>query len=126
MIAIDTSALIAILLEEVEAPRCLAVLDQVDDICIAAPTLTEAMIVALRRSVAPRLEDLFDRLDAEVVPLTPVRARAAGRAYDRYGKSFHAAALNYGDCCSYALAKERGCPLLFVGNDFTLTDVTPA
>ena len=126
MIAVDTSALIAILLDETESARCLAVLDRVDDLCIAAPTVTEAMIVALRRSVSSRLDDLFDRLDAEVVPLTPARARAAGRAYDRYGKSFHAASLNYGDCFSYALAKERDCPLLFVGNDFALTDVIPA
>ncbi len=126
MIAIDTSALIAILLDEPDATRCLAALDQVDDVCIAAPTVTEAMIVAARRTILPRLEELFDRLDPEIVPLTPARARAAGHAYNRYGKSFHAAALNYGDCFSYALAVERDCPLLFVGKDFGLTNVTPA
>ena len=61
-----------------------------------------------------------------VVPLTEERALAAALGYVRWGKGFHPAALNFGDCFAYALAKEHDCPLLFVGDDFTKTDVKPA
>ena len=61
-----------------------------------------------------------------MVPLTEAGARAAARAYRRYGKKWHATALNYGDSFAYALANEHDCPLLFVGDDFSRTDVASA
>ncbi|HZF96553.1 MAG TPA: type II toxin-antitoxin system VapC family toxin [Allosphingosinicella sp.] len=63
------------------------------------------------------------RLDPEVVPLTEERARAAAEAYRTWGEGFHPAKLNFGDSFAYALAKEHDCPLLFIGNDFSKTDV---
>jgi ribonuclease VapC len=66
-------------------------------------------------------------LGVEVVPLTPEQARIALEAFKQFGKGRGAkASLNYGDCFVYALAKERGAPLLFKGNDFTHTDLQPA
>jgi ribonuclease VapC len=58
-----------------------------------------------------------------VVPVTEADAILVAEAYDRWGRGAHSAALNYGDCFAYVLAKQRGCPLLFVGNDFSQTDV---
>jgi ribonuclease VapC len=62
----------------------------------------------------------------EVVPVDAEAAAAIGRGYARYGKGLHAASLNFGDGFAYALARERNCPLLFIGNDFSLTDVARA
>ncbi len=53
-------------------------------------------------------------------------AASAGQAYAHYGRGLHAASLNFGDTFAYVLAKQRACPLLFIGKDFSLTDVTPA
>ena len=66
---------------------------------------------------------LIDELSIQVVPVTRAGAVGAANAYARWGKGRHPAALNFGDCLSYALAAERGCPLLYVGNDFARTDV---
>jgi ribonuclease VapC len=55
--------------------------------------------------------------------VTPASARHVARAYERWGKGFHPAGLNFGDCFAYALAKEHSCPLLFVGKDFSKTDI---
>lgn len=93
---------------------------------IAAPTLTEALIVAKRRGFEMEMAALLRALDPVVLPLTAERARAAAAAYARWGKGFAPAALNFGDCFAYALARELNAPLLFVGNDFAQTDVTPA
>lgn len=65
----------------------------------------------------------MEHFDLEVVPLTERRARTAAAAYSLWGKGIHPAKLNMGDCYAYALAKEFGCPLLYVGYDFSQTDV---
>ena len=93
---------------------------------MSAATYTEAMIVAARRNLSEDMEDLLTATISDVVALTPERARLAGHVYTLWGKNFHAAALNYGDCFAYATAKEFDCPLLFVGNDFARTDVKRA
>lgn len=126
MIALDTSALMAILLGEAEAADCREVIAANDNFLIAAPTLTESLVVAARRRLHGEMANLIDALAPTIVPLTTARAYAAVRAYRDWGKSFNVAKLNYGDSFAYALAKEHDCPLLFVGNDFALTDVTPA
>jgi ribonuclease VapC len=67
-----------------------------------------------------------ESFDFEVAPVTGATARLAGEAYGRWGKGIHPAGLNYGDCFSYALAKERDWPLLFIGDDFSRTDILSA
>lgn len=126
MIVVDTSALIEIAIGAPRAPECRQALKQADTLLISAGTVTETLIVATGRAVEPQMTALLDRFGLTVVPLTEERAKAAARAYRRYGKSWHAAALNFGDSFAYALAKEHDCPLLFVGDDFARTDIASA
>ncbi len=72
------------------------------------------------------MDDLLQVFSVEIIPVTPERARLTAQAYSVWGKGIHPATLNYGDCFAYATAKEYGCPLLFVGNDFSQTDIEPA
>ena len=126
MIVVDSSALLAVLQGEARAEECRDALEVNDPLLIAAPTLTEAIIVAAGRELSGQLAELLDALPLTVVALTEERALAAGRDYIRWGKGFHRAKLNFGDSFAYALAKEHDCPLLFVGDDFARTDVKPA
>lgn len=121
MIVVDTSALMAIVLDDANA--CIAALEAEDEILISAGTVAEILIVAARRDVRSEVERLIDELGLEIVSLTPTGARRVAQAYDRWGKGVHRAALNFGDCFAYSLAKERGCGLLYVGNDFAKTDI---
>lgn len=116
----------AIVLDEAEAPACVAALAEQDEVLISAVTVAEALIVSARRSVAQEMTDIIDGLGFEVVPVTPAAARRIAQAYQRWGKGMDAAALNFGDCFAYELAKENGCPLLYVGDDFSRTDVQSA
>ena len=59
----------------------------------------------------------------EIAAVTPARPGASAQAYERWGKGLHPAGLNFGDCFAYALAKEHSCPLLFIGDDFSKTDI---
>lgn len=126
MIAVDTSALMAILLNESQADACIAALAVDGSILISAGTVAEAMIVARRRGVGEEMARLIERLGLEVVPVTAATARAVADAYGRWGKGVHPAGLNFGDCFAYALAADHGCPLIFVGEDFARTDVPAA
>jgi ribonuclease VapC len=126
VIVVDTSALIAILLEESEAPRCEHALAKADGVLISAGTLTEAYVVAARRGFSDDMADLVGQLKFQVVPVDVAFAEAAGRAYARYGRGLHAASLNFGDSFAYVLAKRRDLPLLFIGRDFSLTDIASA
>jgi ribonuclease VapC len=125
MIAVDTSALMAILLNEKEADSCIAALAS-DDLMISAGTLAEALIVAARRNVGAEMGRLLDELGFEIVTVTTASARRIAQAYARWGKGMHPAALNFGDCFAYEVAKEHGCRLLYVGEDFARTDVETA
>jgi ribonuclease VapC len=71
-------------------------------------------------------EDIMPLYVSSVIEVTPQRAKDAAAAYGLWGKSFHPAGLNFGDCFAYATAKEHDCPLLYVGNDFVQTDVRTA
>ncbi|MBA5778989.1 type II toxin-antitoxin system VapC family toxin [Stappia sp. F7233] len=126
MIAVDTSALMAIVLGEAEADACIAALEAEDELLISAGTVAEALIVAARRNVGEEMQRLIDGLGFEVVSVTPASARRIAQAYARWGKGAHPAALNFGDCFAYEIASERACPLLFVGGDFRATDVKSA
>lgn len=72
------------------------------------------------------MAELIAGLGFEVVAVTLVSARQLAQAYARWGKGVHPAALNFGDCFAYALAKENTCPLLYVGDDFSGTDIQSA
>lgn len=119
----DTSALMAIVLGEEQADRCIAVLEREDEALISAGTVAEALIVAARRDVGYEIARLIDGLGLEVVTVTPAAARRIAEAYGRWGKGVHSAGLNFGDCFAYDVAKEHSCPLLFVGDDFAKTDL---
>jgi ribonuclease VapC len=123
MIAVDTSALMAIVLNEPEAEACIGVLESEEATLISAGTLAEALIVADRRGVGRQMAYLVDGLGFEVVPIAGDTAHRIALAYQRWGKGAHPAGLNLGDCFSYVVATDHGCPLLFVGDDFSRTDV---
>lgn len=126
MIVIDGSALFAILFDEPGRSRCETALTATDDVLISAASLTELLIVAAGKGIFDTMQAFVDALAPTVIPLTAERAGAAADAYRIWGKGFHPAKLNLGDSFAYALAIEHGCPLLFVGNDFALTDVVAA
>ena len=126
MIAIDTSALMAIVFGEPQAEACMEAIEGADGLLISAGTVAEALIVAGRRNVGEEVAALISGLGFEVVSVTAASARRIAEAYGRWGKGVHPAALNYGDCFSYELATEHDCPLLYVGDDFAQTDVKPA
>ena len=126
---VDSSALIAILFGEQGH------LDLVDQILsagavrIAAPTLVEtSMVFAARRKAATanQVRALVQELGVTVVPFGERDWHAAVDAFLRFGRGRHKAALNFGDCLSYAAAANAGDSLLFVGDDFAQTDITPA
>jgi ribonuclease VapC len=123
MIAVDTSALMAIVLGEAEADACIAALEIEDEILISAATIAEALIVAARRNVGDEMAKLIDGLGFNAVAVTPAAARRVALAYARWGKGLDAAGLNFGDCFAYELAREHDCPLLYVGGDFARTDI---
>lgn len=123
---IDTSAICTVLFNEAErdAMANAIVADAVR--LLSAPTVFEASIVLLARKGAPGLRELdllLHGIAASVVPFGPDHALLARNAYARFGKGRHPAGLNFGDCCSYALARSSGEPLLFKGADFSQTDL---
>jgi ribonuclease VapC len=126
---VDSSALVAIILEEPEHDALLAKVAASTNVAIGAPTLVETLIVLtarLRGDPAPALRDLLRALDAEVIPFTEDHSRVALTAYLKFGKGRHPAALNFGDCLAYAAASVARQPLLYVGDDFSRTDVQNA
>jgi ribonuclease VapC len=125
---IDTSAVVAILREEPEGPSFLELLLDTTEIRMSMVSVVETAIVSLERGPAgpERAMELLDELSIEQVPLDAEQVELAIAAYARWGKGFHAARLNFGDCFSYALAKATGESLLFKGNDFSRTDIAVA
>lgn len=123
MIAVDTSALMAVILGEATCGRCIDALAAEPRVLISAGTVAEASIVAAHRNVAKEMARLIDGLGFEVMPVTAAAARRIAQAYSRWGKGVHPAGLNFGDCFSYEVAREDGCALLFAGADFALTDL---
>lgn len=126
MIAVDTSALLAIVAKEPMAVKCAAALAQQDEVTISAGTLTEALIVAQRRNLTEEVMLLLDSIGAEIAAVDADSAHRAAAAHLKWGKGVHPAGLNFGDCFAYELAMDRDCPLLYVGNDFGKTDVKSA
>jgi ribonuclease VapC len=123
---IDSSALIAILLDEPERVQFSNAIERDTSRLIAAPTLLETAMVLSARKGDDALRELdyaILKMRIEVIPFGYDEQRVAQKAFLLYGKGRHAAGLNYGDCMSYASAAVRGEPLLFKGEDFPLTDI---
>jgi ribonuclease VapC len=127
---IDTSAIVAILRQEPEARRFAEAIEAAAVRRISAATYVEigAVIDGGRDPVASRLVDeMLATAGIVIESVTEKQGRVARDAYRDFGKgSGHAAGLNFGDCFAYALAKEKGEPLLFKGADFSHTDVAVA
>jgi ribonuclease VapC len=127
---VDTSALIAVLRAEPDAPRYADALQRLEALRMSAGTLLEVGTVVLHKRGPSRLPELYDLIEfarIEISPVTERRARDAVEAYARFGRaSRHPAQLNFGDCFAYALAKEMNEPLLYKGDDFTKTDIRSA
>jgi ribonuclease VapC len=125
MIVVDTSAVVALLLAEPDGPRIEQRLTEEAAVMSAATRVELGMVIEARSGPAGTLllDELFDRVGIEVVAVDADLASEALRGWRRFGKGRHRAALNYGDTFSYALAKQLDLPLLFVGDDFTHTDV---
>ena len=126
MIAVDTSALMAILLREARQEACKTAIKSDPDLLISAATVAEALIVAAGRNFGSEMARLIDDSGFDIIPVTAASARRAAEAYSRWGRGMHPAALNYGDCFSYVVAKDHACPLLYVGGDFSKTDLRSA
>lgn len=127
MIAVDTSAMLIILLAEEEAPAFRDLMGEAGRALVSAGTAIEFAVVASRD------DDLFAAALAflnepfiDIEPVSAAQAAVAAEAYRRYGKGHHPAGLNLGDIFAYALARERGVPLLFKGDDFSQTDIEDA
>jgi ribonuclease VapC len=123
VIAVDTSALMAIVLKEPMAEACKAALAAENEILMSAGTLAELLIVSARRGIAAEMAEFLDQFDFNIVPVAPDAARRIGRAYGQWGRGMHPAGLNFGDCFAYEVAKRHACRLLYVGDDFTKTDI---
>jgi ribonuclease VapC len=123
---IDTSAILAILFGEPEAEAFAEAIEQETVRLISAASVLEAAVVVeseLGDPGARELDLLLYKAGITVMPFSPEHLAAARHAYRVFGKGRHAAALNFGDCFSYALSKSAGEPLLFKGTDFPHTDV---
>jgi ribonuclease VapC len=130
VIAVDTSAVVAILRLEPEAAAYSLRMEQAAAVCMSAVSLQEAsMVLAGRHADSAawlELDRILQDMEVEVIPHDAELARLARDAFIRFGKGRHPARLNCGDCASYALAKSLSIPLLFKGTHFAKTDIVPA
>ena len=127
---VDTSVLVAIIRNEVEAQRFAMALEKASKSCMSAPNCLETAVVidgSRNATLSRRLDDVMKDASITIEPVTERQARIAREAYRDYGKgSGHPARLNFGDCCAYALARDLAEPLLFKGTHFSHTDVKSA
>jgi len=129
-VIVDTSAIVALVLDEDDSPSIAAVLASADDVRMSAASWLEAAVVLDGRrnpATSRQFDDLVAAIGLTVEPVTAAQAAETRRAYRDFGRgSGHPARLNFGDCFAYALARTTGQPLLFKGDDFGHTDVVPA
>lgn len=130
LIVVDTSALLAMLQNEPERAAFAAKIARTERRAVSAVSMLEAGMVAFGRRGQvglSALDELVTDLEIEIIPFDEAQYRLALTAFRTFGKGIHPRArLNLGDCVVYALAKGMNAPLLFKGNDFTATDLTPA
>ena len=123
---LDSSAIVAIFLGEPERDRFSHAIDEAETVGVGTPTLVETAMV-LRSRLGDRalvtLDGFLRASDVTVVAFETRHWQVAVEAFVRYGNGRHPAALNYGDCLTYATAKVAGVPLLAKGQDFALTDL---
>ena len=125
-LVVDTSAILALALDEPTAHAIQTVLESADAPVISAATVVELHIVATARfgpAGAEAANTILDAANVVTMPVDAIQAALATSAWDRFGRGNHAARLNYGDCFSYALARHLDVPLLCVGEDFSRTDL---
>jgi ribonuclease VapC len=125
-LVLDSSAIVAIHLKEPGHELLAARIDAAEIVVVGVPTLLETIMVLtgrLGQDARPIILAFLRRLQAEVVPFNEDHLDAAITAFIRFGRGRHPAALNFGDCMSYAIASVAGMQLLFTGNDFSQTDV---
>lgn len=123
---LDSSAIVAVVRREPGYEALLARFAAAEHVAIGAPTLVETAIVLEARlgiDARPILARLLDDFRVVVVPFVEAHWQEAARAFRRFGKGRHPAALNFGDCLSYAVARLADRPLLCVGDDFAKTDL---
>ena len=126
---VDTSAVLAVLFGEADAECYERAITGVSGCRMSVASFLEAAIVLESRTggaAGHELDFFLERGQIELVPVSPGQARAARRAWRRFGKGNHPAGLNFGDCFAYALAETTREPLLFKGQDFALTDIETA
>ena len=126
---VDASAILAVIFDEPDADRYnRAIADELEDLLISPVNFVEAAIRADGRGseVAQAFDDVIRVSGIRIADITAQQTRLAREANQKYGKGNHPARLNLGNCFAYALAKARGGPLLFKGDDFRLTDVEAA
>ena len=126
---LDSSALIALIFKEPGHEQIMDKLTEAEYLGIGTPTLAEAGIVLTARMGHPSkslLTGLLQELGINEIPFGQVHWREAVEAYQRFGRGRHQARLNFGDCLSYATAKLAGQQMLFVGHDFSQTDIEQA
>lgn len=126
MIAVDTSALIAVLLHEAMAEACIRVLAGPQPLLISAATLSEAFIVARGRGVEEEMIELIALTQPRAVSVDAETALRISEIHRRWGKGNHPAHLNIIDCYRYDVAAQHDCPLLYIGNTFAQTDIHAA
>jgi ribonuclease VapC len=130
VIVIDSSALVAILRKEPDALLFAEAIGAEDSVIVSAVNCFEASMVLAGRSHGETawrpLDALLARAKIAVIPFDGGQTGTARAAFLRYGKGRHPAALNFGDCAAYALAKSKGIPLLYKGADFAKTDIVSA
>ena len=125
-LCLDTSTIVAIAFQEATAPALEVAINDAKHSYIGAATLFETCLVTSRRAeqdAEGRVMELIASLGVEVMPLDVLQVGLAQRAFIQFGKGRHPARLNFGDCLAYAAAKSRGVRLLYVGDDFTQTDL---
>ncbi|MCV9939578.1 type II toxin-antitoxin system VapC family toxin [Boseaceae bacterium BT-24-1] len=128
-IVVDSSAIVAILLEEPEARSFLEQLSFSPRNICSAMSFVECVMVLSTRAPGLSLERFTQSLSdfaIDITPVDPAQASIAAQAFLRFGKGRHPAKLNLGDCFSYALAKSLNAPLLYKGEDFGRTDIVSA
>jgi ribonuclease VapC len=127
---LDTSIVVAIAIGHAESHSLLALMGRMSRKAIGAPSLVEAAMVIndrlAGRNAEAWIEAFLHDLQIETIPFGLEHYRLSADAFRRFGKGHHPARLNFGDCLAYSGAKLLDWPLLFIGTDFTLTDLRPA
>lgn len=126
---IDASALLAIVLREPSANTLVELMAAAPVLGMGTPSVTETSIVLsarIQNDAQGLVSRLIEEFEIEPIAFGPVHWKIASTAYAKFGKGHHPAKLNFGDCMSYAIASVAEQPLLFVGEDFSKTDIQSA